>query len=909
MPHTSAPLSVPAVFVFDSATGQLMSHNPGAAGLLATLGGDTVERLTLSAVERLLTAGGRTTALPGAAQNAGEMNYELRRRCRRPDGSEFALTRIWAPGSNTILIATDITSAVQEHRQLRFAQSIIDRLMKPGTLGDALEVLLRTTCLYAGWPYAEVWLPKDGVLVRKKCRLYSGGTFSSFRSKTAQIAPISSDGEDGGIVGEAWRSGDFSYVPSAGEESGNGFLALPLKANDEVVAVLLFEFERARARDRLTLQVLDGVSDRLGMALKCRVHAEEMTAARKHLDELLATAGDAIVAMDAGHRISVFNKQAELVFGYSAEEVIGQQINILLPENARASHRAHVARFSKGETSTKLMGRRPEVKGRRKDGSEFPAEASISRVTIDNEVVYTAVVRDLTALREAEKALYARERQMRMIVEAMPFGLAISRQSDGEILFFNGAFAALMETDRPEAASHHIGEFLDGELVAGLLDNSTADGSMAGVETQARTATGKSIWCMVSAVAMNMAGEGVTLVGCYDVTDRRRALEALRKSAHSLAEAERIAHLGNWQLDVASGAIVGSDETFRIFGDEPQSMAVTLPLYLERVHPADRARVTRAIATAMETGIMQASGHRIVLSDGSIRFVRSEAEPVRDADGRIVRLIGTILDITDLQIATEELRAARNRADLANRAKSQFLANMSHELRTPLNAIIGFSELMASDIMGPMETAQYKAYAKDINDSGLHLLAIVNDILDLSRIEIGVTELDESDIVVSELVGACIRTVHARALDSGLALEQEFHPDLPMLRADARLLKQMLLNLLSNALKFTPSGGTVRLAATPEADGSFLFSVSDTGIGISKADIERVTEPFMQVESHLSRRFDGVGLGLALTSQFAQLHGAELEIDSEPGKGTRVDIRFPAGRVVQPLAMRARAVR
>lgn len=885
MPHRPFVLPrSPAVFVFDPATSQLVSQNASAGDLLAALGWDGDETPTLSTIERLLARGSKITADPQTVAGGEERNYELRKRCRRPDSSEFVLSRIWTPGSSTALIVTDITESVQEERQLRFAQTVIDRLMKSDSLSDALGRVLHAVLLYAGWQQGTAWIPKDGTLSARKSLDRPGN--AQPREKAQEYARE--------IAERCWRTGE--RICATGESGGG--VAIPLKATNDVIAVLTFATNEVRPRDRLTIEVLDGIADKIGMALKCRINAEEMTNARRQLDELLDTAGDAIVAMDSDRNIRIFNKRAEAIFGYSAEEAIGAKLDTLLPQSIRARHQTHVARFARDEEPTRLMGRRPEVKGRRKDGSEFPAEASVSRIMLDGEMIFMAVVRDLTALRQAEDALHAREQQMRVIIEAMPFGLAIVRQSTCEIIFCNTSFSALVDSEQRKLAGRHIAEFTGTEFTTRLLASKKIDGRMEEIEARVMSEAGAEMWCVVSAVALSMGGERVILIGCYDVTDRRRAEKALRDSALNLAAAERIAHLGNWQLDIEKEEVTCSDEAFRIFGGRPRAGRVTLPQFLNSVHPSDEPRMRLATREAIERGTPFSITHRIVLKTGEVRYIRSEAEAVADAGGKVERLIGTVLDITDLQKATEELRAARNKAEYANRAKSQFLANMSHELRTPLNAIIGFSELMATDILGPMEKAQYQAYAKDINDSGLHLLAIVNDILDLSRIEVGVTELEETEIDIEDICHFCKRTVEDRAKAAKLALIQESAPNLPKLRADLRLTRQILLNLLSNAIKFTPAGGTVCLGAEVAADGALIFSVEDTGIGISADNIERVTEPFMQVESHLSRRFDGVGLGLALTKQFAELHDARFSIRSVEGKGTRVEVAFPASRTL-----------
>ncbi len=245
-----------------------------------------------------------------------------------------------------------------------------------------------------------------------------------------------------------------------------------------------------------------------------------------------------------------------------------------------------------------------------------------------------------------------------------------------------------------------------------------------------------------------------------------------------------------------------------------------------------------------------------------------------------------------------KLLAAGERAELANRAKSEFLANMSHELRTPLNAIIGFSEVMATQAYGPLGNRKYDQYAEDILASGKHLLAIIGDILDLSKVEADKVVLTEQPVDVPELVDACLRLVTPSAEVGKLRLTTEIPFGVPALYADERLLKQMLLNLLSNAIKFTEPGGqvTVRVALDREA---LVLSVADTGIGIAQSDIETAVAPFGQIDGALTRRHAGTGLGLPLVRSFAELQGATLKIDSVEGQGTTVSVRFGSDRVLR----------
>lgn len=255
-----------------------------------------------------------------------------------------------------------------------------------------------------------------------------------------------------------------------------------------------------------------------------------------------------------------------------------------------------------------------------------------------------------------------------------------------------------------------------------------------------------------------------------------------------------------------------------------------------------------------------------------------------------------------LRIAKEEAEAARALAEAASQAKSEFLATMSHELRTPLNAVIGFSQVMMSETLGPIGSPQYREYAKDIHDSGTHLLEIINDILDLSKAEAGKLELDEGRVDIRDVIDATCRLIRPRAERAGLSVVARVPASLPRLWGDERKLKQILLNLVSNAVKFTPSGGQIEIAASFHVQAGFSVTVQDTGIGIAAENLRRVLEPFVQVENSLTRSHEGSGLGLPLAAKMAELHGGKLSIDSDLGKGTRVALTLPARRRAAAMA-------
>jgi signal transduction histidine kinase len=266
--------------------------------------------------------------------------------------------------------------------------------------------------------------------------------------------------------------------------------------------------------------------------------------------------------------------------------------------------------------------------------------------------------------------------------------------------------------------------------------------------------------------------------------------------------------------------------------------------------------------------------------------------------GALTGYRGTATDVTELRRREIGLRTAKEMAEMASRAKTEFLANMSHELRTPLNAIIGFAEVMHMELLGSIGNQQYRGYIGDIHDSARHLLGLINDILDVAKIEAGRVELTDSTIDVKGIFDAVARLIRERTVRAEVRLEMAVQPGLPPLVADERKLKQILINLLSNSVKFTPAGGAIRMTAGLDpATGDLAITVADTGIGIAAADIPRVMEPFGQVDNPINRKFRGTGLGLPLTKGLVELHGGSFKLESAPGAGTTVTVRLPAKRL------------
>jgi PAS domain S-box-containing protein len=385
---------------------------------------------------------------------------------------------------------------------------------------------------------------------------------------------------------------------------------------------------------------------------------------------------------------------------------------------------------------------------------------------------------------------------------------------------------------------------------------------------------------------------------------RKRAEADLQHSRRRLVEAQRIARIGAWEIDLATRREDWSDEEFRILGYQPGEIEPSHEAFLARVHREDLAAVASAM-NEVDHGDHFAIEHRVEHPDGKLLYVSQIGEIIRDETGKAVRMVGTSQDITQVKATEMALVEAKKGAEAANQAKSAFLATMSHELRTPLNAVIGFAQLLELPRTAPSDGAQQLEYVTHIRESGEHLLSVINDILDISRIEAGQGELSESEIDLAELVSRTLSLLEPKAREGGLDLETRLPAELPALFGDERALRQVLLNLVANAVKFTEPGGRVIVELAMQG-GALELSVTDNGIGVSPEDQQRIFEPFVQAESDLSRRYEGTGLGLPLVRSLVELHDAEISLESAVGRGTRVSVLFPPARLVAPAPAKAR---
>ncbi len=517
---------------------------------------------------------------------------------------------------------------------------------------------------------------------------------------------------------------------------------------------------------------------------------------------------------------------------------------------------------------------------------------------------------------EAQNAFRASEERFRLAVESARCGIwewdlkddkVLMSDVTGLIMGWGGgglvSGAEMLERTAPDHRER-VRQALASAAVHGAFD----------VSFRVPYRNGRSAWIDARGQAFGEDVEGgfTRITGvAMDVTEERMAQARAQSAETRLRDAiESVSEA--FVLWDRSGRLLMCNSNYRAFfsleprllkpGASREAVERIALLAVKQSHPKPDGRKGEREAELNDGRWVQISERRtadggVVMTAADITAVKHQEEARRKNEEALQAAVDG-LEKSQGQLAelARKYEAEKIRAEGANKAKSEFLANMSHELRTPLNAINGFSEIMVGELFGALGDARYKEYAQDILSSGQHLLAVINDILDMSKIEAGKMNLKFDPTDLRDVADDAVRLMRNRAETAGLRLVIDL-PDLPEIDADYRALKQILLNLLSNALKFTPRGGAVTIVGRLMRDGAGVervrLGVQDTGIGISREDLDRLARPFEQVESQHSKTQQGTGLGLALTKSLAEMHGGALEIDSEPGQGTLVSIILP----------------
>jgi two-component system cell cycle sensor histidine kinase PleC len=490
----------------------------------------------------------------------------------------------------------------------------------------------------------------------------------------------------------------------------------------------------------------------------------------------------------------------------------------------------------------------------------------------------------------------ADDKDLHNFLDISPDIMTVARP-DGTFIRINETFTTLLGYKEADIQEKNFTDFVHAEDRAHVLaamqsllyaDEVPAEGLMIDFEARLMTVEGKALWMDWRHKRID---DRIYSVG-RDITAIKRHEQVLRRHERQLSEAEAIGKMGRWRWKVGEEEIFWSAEIYRIFGADPKTYVPTLDNVNAMLHRRDVGRMIQAFQRAIIEENDYDMDFRVLRPNGETRFVRCEGRCEMDSEGDVIALYGIMQDITESMLHERDLREAKDSAERAYAAKSQFLANMSHELRTPLNAIIGFSEMMQRQLLGPIGTPKYIEYIAGIRESGEHLLDLISDILNMSKIEAGKYELDLEELNIAKTIKLAIHMMEGRALDASIKIMADIENEDRMIVADRRAVMQIMLNLLSNAVKFSDAGSSVRVECIERPD-YLSIKVHDKGIGIPANKLKNIGKPFEQAASHYTRQHEGSGLGLAITKELAELHGGQMHIESTLGVGTIVTIRIP----------------
>lgn len=603
------------------------------------------------------------------------------------------------------------------------------------------------------------------------------------------------------------------------------------------------------------------------------------------------TTSDGLYWMTADANIFKVNAAACRMLGYTEEEFLSLTIPDIDPFIDRKKWN-EIFEYEKVHQSFEL-----ESRHKRKDGTLIDVSITSSYVVFHGKEYLYASVRDITERKSIEKKFLQSEEMFRQIFENMGSGVvvyeAVEEGNDFVFKKFNASAEKIEHLSRERVIDKKLTEIFPGVDEFGFLNalrevynHGVPKHFPIGFYEDDRIAGWRENF-----IYKLSTGEIVVIYD--DVTEQKQSQEKLISAYNNLKTAESIAKMGNWSLDLLKNKLEWSDEIYNIFELEKERFGASYESFLHAIHPEDRDAVNEAYNRSLETRQSYEIIHRLLMDDGRIKYVKEQCENTFDESGKPVRSIGTIQDITEQKLVEKALIQAKEAAESANKAKSDFVANMSHEIRTPMNAILGLTKLVLDTELSSMQ----RNYLQKVQDSSAALLNILNDILDYSKIEAGKLGLENVDYSLDKLLRNVTGLFSLKAEEKGLEIFVDMDHDIPSgLRGDPLRLSQVLNNLVGNAVKFTQHGEiNIKIAVSNVENGSpqLIFSVSDSGIGIDKEQMNTLFQAFTQADTSTTRKFGGTGLGLTISKQIVTLMNGEIWAESELGKGSTFYFKIP----------------
>ncbi|WP_199310651.1 PAS domain S-box protein [Phormidium tenue] len=631
----------------------------------------------------------------------------------------------------------------------------------------------------------------------------------------------------------------------------------------------------------------------------------------------------AIISTDLNGIIQTFNAGAEKMLGYSTEEVIGKITPEIFFDHQELINRASDI-STEGEKNTWGFSSFLSMANQgllsdewthiRKDGSRFSVELSVTPLNDDNgkTIGFLSVRKDISDRKQAEKALKESERLFSMLVSTSPVAITRFDLSPLDCIYVNERWSEM--TGRSVASAMGRG-WLDAvhpderDMIRGLTEHEFFSPSsrqfMLTGEGRHLRPDGTINWYFSQLVKeFNDSGEVTGYIGTLtDISDRKQAELELQKVSDRLALALNSGAIGCWEWDIQQNILVWDDRMYELYGYLKETNShMPYEVWANAVHPDDLHTTETILQQAILGQLEFDYEFRVIHPDQSIHFIKAYGKVKRDSQGNAESMIGVNFDVSDRKQSETKLQLANEELKRATRLKDEFLANMSHELRTPLNSILGMNEGLQEGIFGRINERQIQVL-QTIEISSTHLLTLINDILDVAKIESGQVTLELTATDINSLCNSSLAFIKQQALTKRIQLIPRIPKNLPEIMLDERRIRQVLINLLNNAVKFTLEGGTITLEVSQvqlESSTTNLtplnyikIAVIDTGIGISAENIQKLFQPFIQIDSALNRQYTGTGLGLALVKRLVELHGGTIELTSEVGVGSCFAINLP----------------